>query len=93
MTTEITKKTTTSTTITWSGKLSDDDGTRFASLSGSLDSTKPLGTSQLLVTNRTLYSENEEAAKEAFAAFQTLVNSAADETSAAAVVTEDVTLS
>lgn len=87
MKTNITKRTRKVTSINWTGMLTDDDGTRIASMSAMLDVTHPLGTTSMTAINQELYAKNAEAVKAAYESFTEQVREAAENTDL--VVEED----
>lgn len=72
-----TKKTTkVVTSMTWSSVLKTEDGTQFATMTGAIDTSRPLGTTSLVVHNHALYAANEADAMTAYEAFKTEVAAA-----------------
>ena len=83
----INKKTRKVTSINWAGTMTDDDGTRIATMTAMLDVTHPLGTTSMTAINQDLYAKNEEAVKAAYSEFSEQVRQAAENTDL--VVEED----
>lgn len=68
-----TKTTTTRTTVTYKATLTDDDGKTIVSMTGTADSMRPLGNTNLTVANRTLFETHKDAVKAQYEAFQAAV--------------------
>ena len=88
MKTNAVKQTRTTKSITWNTSLMDDNGKQFATMTGTLDSARPLGNATFTVINPSVFEANKADAQAAYAAFQMEVNKAASETELATIVTE-----
>ena len=80
MKTSINKRTHKTTTITWNGMLTTDDGIRVASMTATLDMVRPRGTTNMIVMNQDLYNQYEDEVTEAYDLFMEQVRQAADST-------------
>lgn len=82
------KQTRTTKAITWRTSLMDDTGKEFATMTGTLDSARPLGNATFTMINPSAFEANKAEAQAAYAAFQAEINKAVSETELAVIVTE-----
>ncbi|MCC8063672.1 MAG: hypothetical protein LIO70_01140 [Clostridiales bacterium] len=68
-----TKTTTTRTTVAYKATLTDGDGKTIATLTGTADSMRPFGNTNMTVTNRTLFEAHKDVVKAQYEAFQAAV--------------------
>ncbi|MCD8322386.1 MAG: hypothetical protein LUC89_05820 [Oscillospiraceae bacterium] len=67
------KTTTTVRSINWRATIQDDNGSNVATMTGAVDSARPLGTTSLNVSSQALYAANADDVKAAYAEFQAMV--------------------
>lgn len=80
MKTSIGKRTVKTTSVTWSGILSTDDGTRIASLNATLDRSHPRGTTNMVVVSQEIFNQYKDEVTAAYDSFMEQVREAADST-------------
>lgn len=85
---KLTKQTHITKEIRWDGSLEDENGTKFAVMTGVLDVARPLGNTTFTVHNQTAFEANKPDAQAAYAEFQAMVNQAVSDTELATIETE-----
>lgn len=78
-----TKTVRTTVNVKWNSTITDDNGKVIARMNGHLDAGTPLGSATLFAVNDALYKQNANAVKEAYAEFQEMVQTAAENSEAA----------